>query len=268
MPYTPSGGYNPCDENTVAAKIWECLRRNTLFKTDLSVLRDPKAKDRASSQIRISGHPFASAFWDAELNHTLAMGSEAKEWPQLLNFQDVLRAIAGDSPRIAKVPVPPVESVGRLANLECQQAVEDWLKNTSAIWHTFDVFAAPKEVRDEKQRRALVRQFSLELLSQPSGRTQDHGVRGKEFGKRQWWDEYLTVERLCLTIPLRQTACGYAIWQLQDRKGYDSFPKKLLMGPTGIKRAEKHFQSYGTNFTGRIDRLVALFQDIKVYPGR
>ena len=223
------GSYNPAQDG-FAAKVWECLRRNSKFRSVIErYLSTPESEQHAGSQL----FPYSSDYHIAQIGfEVVTFGSEFSpehgvnglpNWNSLsFHYQERLRDAI--EPR---VPLSEVFWPDEEVNLS------EWVKDRSKRSIFVEI---PRHVRDTDHRKAIL--AAIERLV-PEAQVNAKRIKptGSSLGSVVEWDCYLKAQQWA---ELGFTAAGIRC----DLVAYEKFGKEDFGDSPGVrKRAALHFRS-------------------------
>jgi hypothetical protein len=273
--------YNPC-RNGLAAKIWECLRRNQAFRERITFLHNQRAKiaamppDKRYMPLESDDNVFA----DAALRHLLPLDhddrpEEAKfdldtPWPKVpKEFRDEIEwLLKRHLPMPFTVERPPLDLFFKREKAEGDRVrVADWRAGARKIWDANDIVAVPKYVHDSRHRRAIIRDLMSRIRLTPrEARTLENA--GSFLGTEMDWLAFLSIESRI--PPVGDLSEGDAVaevaWQLYEN---DSWKPRPPRAGAQLNRWLQDLKAVASRRGGKIrDRLHAVGAAIaSVYPG-
>jgi hypothetical protein len=210
--------YNPCDDG-FAAKVWECLRRNRIFRRALKKHRAPNATPPSvGTSFFVSERNKWARYALIHLVPSQAYPekiyakrqskidqpkfTEEEAWPTTSeDFRCHLELIHQERNRLLKPLLPPpFEIIWKLTkqtepvSYKDVLAVWDWLaQEAHRAWEENLVLVVPKQVMDTNHKRRLIAEFT-QLLSPPSADARWTKARGRLLGSWRKWRSFLLVE--------------------------------------------------------------------------
>ncbi len=268
--------YNPCNDG-LPAKVWECLRRNSEFRSLLDRERAVPQQSRALSWEATTGNE-QNVFAQAALTYLLPTRSkrthctrvskpqvdERMAWPQTPpGFRAAIeRAASFHWPLPNEVLRPPVEAMGRLTSSAGRAPLLDWLVEANRTWLNYDVIAVPKFVRDTEHRKAIEKDLRQRIrITGRKGRTLTN--EGSAFGTTKEWDVFLFVERRISSGDTKLAARRKAAVEFYGREA--SLSHQFLTAEKAAKIADQIDTKQGTHIANRLAAVERAIAD--VYPG-
>ena len=227
----PSNHYNPCADG-FAAKAWECLRRNKIFKEALG--GDPEY-DRDgeycgwswNTDITEDMFPFhrealvmLNGYDPLSLENCFSSGPEMNRSWKILpeEFRNRLD-VALMRHAAVHFLVPGIDKISPFISSESYSESESrqFFLNLGKYLETHKFIAVPKFVWDTAHIKKLTAGFK-KLLNKPAGNVKLLKPTGSTLGSEAQWDSYLLFEEWTKAGYGRGRACGIVAWEKYEAK--------------------------------------------------
>ncbi len=255
----------------LAAKAWECLRRNEIFRGEIAELRKRRGAGKTlGDEFRaISARNLVAALVVAQVIFpVVAEGNPIEDtfWQSLpYDLRKVLEgAVESYYTPMPRVVTPPTASA-TIAAFAAQFEERD-IFSMETLSERFDFVAIPKAVRDTGHRKKIIDDLEKRV---PISKLKKQKLesRGCTLGAAAEWEIFLFVEQRLAENPSRQRALEQAAWKFYKTQGVPSYiePRDGFERTPEEQRYAK--RAYNTQSTMVWNRHSAIKEAIKsVYP--
>jgi len=182
---------NPANHG-LAAKIWECLRRNKDLIRVIDILNSHVGDGWDDAETAVGNHRFAAEVWLGMKSGDLKKDALSCWWKDMpREFCNTFEELAAARPGPKVVQAPPVDADSDLSSMSSQQAMRRWLMHNSGLWESSIVFAFPKRARDKEHLDTLLGEIRMKV--KPTYKSTALEPQGYALGSPDQWEAYLLI---------------------------------------------------------------------------